>query len=318
MKVNVNLDQRVCGQIARSNLSEYAIVMYLALKSLYNPNMEIQYLSINTLIYQIDTEFITRTPSFRSKNSKKYVDSLYELESLEFIKLESASKDFFIIDMSGLYTDTIKSEEDVWGDKIENDKAKSYFTTIDLDLIRELIDVTQSKNIIKFLFYFLGCKYENDSMFFFNKTREEMEKEINMDSRTIDKYLDLLIEFDLIHAYRYDYKWSDSSKQLPSAYGLAEDKEIIDSFCYGFIKKNEEKIYHSKTGKKDKAKEDITENIEETKVIEEENKAQIYNWKENLALLQNEKEELKERNQEEPENEIGFLEFDEYSELCPF
>lgn len=250
-KTNIILDHRTCKNIVDKNLSDNAIISYFALKSLYNPNMEIMYIPIQSIIYQLNPEVISMKKEQHRKLFQSYIDGILELEKHGYIEIIEINKDSYLIDLSNLYTESSKDELDEFGSKINTDEQMSYYSVYDLETIRMIIiNNCKRKGILRFLLYYLGCKYENDEYYYFNKDKELMESETGIDGRTIDRYLEILEGCEIICAYRYEYKWSDSKKQLGNVYGLYESKEIIEDLCLKFIKTNMDKIYKSSTGKK--------------------------------------------------------------------
>lgn len=247
MNTNINLDHKTCGQLLR--LSDNAITVYIALKSLYNRQMEQQLLSLQSIIYQLDKDIINKKKTNYKSVFKSFEDGIEELEKAEFIEIINRNKDFYEINMQGLFVEDVTKQID---EADGNKRNVSYFTTFDISLFSDLYRDNRRKEIFRFLFYYLSSKHNNNNFFYFMKTREEMASDINLDIRTVDKYIELLEEYGVIYVFRNPYKWKNSNKQLSNLYGLSEDESDIERFGYTYIHDNIKDIYESVIPKIDK------------------------------------------------------------------
>lgn len=240
MNTNISLDHKTCGQLLR--LSDDAIIAYIALKSLYNRQMEQQLISLQSIIYQLDKDIINKKKTNCKSVFKSFEDGIIELEKAEFIEIINRNKDYYEINMQGLFVEDVSKQID----EADGNKRKvSYFTMFDMSLFSDLYMDNKRKEIFRFLFYYLSSKHNNDEYFYFMKTREEMASDINLDIRTIDKYIESLEEYGVIYVFRNPYKWKNSNKQLSNLYGLSEDESDIERFGYSYIHDNKNDIYES-------------------------------------------------------------------------
>lgn len=279
----INLHYRTGMELIKKGLSDDALSIYLALRSLYNSNMEEQLISADCLYYQLFNKFIKKD-SHISREYKWIKSALYELEKIELITISEELSNQYIIDMSGLNDSTdiqIDKEEidpftnEVTGTLKKN--VKNYFYTIDLDQLQKVLeDNKNNKSIIRYYFMYLNLKAENKKddkeMFYFMMTREELADRTTFDIRSIDRYNKILENNKLIYIVHYDYKYSDTKRTVSNLYTIYRDKEIEETNKSRdeFLKENlaDGSIYESKTyankGKDTKKfKEKIAKPVEE-------------------------------------------------------
>lgn len=279
MNTNIILDHKTCGELLER--TDDAILSYMALKSLYNKQMEIQLLNIKSIIYQIDKNIVDKKRNDYRALFKGFEDGIKELDANGYINIINHTKDFYEIDMSNLFVENVTKQIE---DSEKNKKDVSYFTIFDIDDIRNIYLETGTKKIFRFLFYILYRKHVNNEFFYFMKTREEIVVETGLNIKTIDKYTEILEDNYIIYVFRNPYKWKDSHKQLPNCYGLKQDESDIEKFEYAYIRKHKNDIYESAIVKPDKTTvsaehlvtiEPIVKDVTQAIIIEEKPKGYV-------------------------------------------
>lgn len=222
----INLHYRTGMELIKKGLSDDALAIYISLRSLYNSNMEEQVISADSLYYQLFNKFIKKD-SHSSREYKWIKLALYELEKIELILISEEQNNQYVIDMTKL-NDSVdiqidKEEIDPFTNEVTGTlkkNVKNYFYTIDLDQLQKVLeDNKNNKSIIRYYFMYLNLKAENkkdgNELYFFMKTREELESITKFSVRSIDKYNNILVDNKLIYIVKYDdYKYSDTKRTV--------------------------------------------------------------------------------------------------------
>lgn len=242
MNKNLTLSFRTVDELVKKGVSDDALVTYIALKSLYNTNMEEMVISYDSINYQLYKDIIKNDKN-SSKKKAIYLNSIKELQSVNKVSIIKEFADGVLLDMNGLFCtdeETIESNDvnpfdsNVKGEK----KVKNYYFTIDIEQVQNVLrQMNNKKKIFRYLFMYLGLKAKNNDLLYFMCTREELVNITKIDIRSIDKYNNVLSENNIIYVKKnVDYKWSDTKNTVSNGYGLYKDKNEIDSSYGKFIK----------------------------------------------------------------------------------
>lgn len=276
----INLHYRTGMELIKKGVSDDALSIYLALRSLYNTNMEEQLISADCLYYQLFNKMISKSNA--SREYKWIKSALYELEQIELISISDEQSNQYVIDMTGL-KDSVniqidKEEIDPFTNEVTGtlkENVNNYLYTIDLDQIQKALeDNGNKKAIIRYYLMYLGLRAENKG-YYFMITREELADRTTFSVRSIDKYNEILENNKLIYVVHYEnYKYSDTKRTLNNLYTVYKELEIeeTDKARDEFLKEHlaDGSIYESKTyankGKDTKEfKEKIAKPVEEKK-----------------------------------------------------
>ena len=232
MTINIKTYNRTFADLSKNdNITENGIYTYLCLTPFINSNctyLPINVAELNSILSDVAN----------NKKQKDYIKTgLKELEEVDFIKIISNEKYDYEFDLDGM---------------VEEYDKKNPYTVFPVDSFRQTLkDCHNKKTIFKFLsnyFYELThneASIDGSEMFYFNATREELAERCGIDVRSLDKYLYILQKNKIIYVYKYNYKYRDSGKQLPNAYGLYKNKDIIDSKCNDYLNEHKDEIYYS-------------------------------------------------------------------------
>lgn len=245
MTINIILHHKTFSDLIRNeNITENGIYTYLCLKAFVNKNCT--YLPIN--IVKLNSILSDDDISHNTKQKNCIRTGLKELEQAGFIKIISNKKNDYELDLK-----KNDYELDLDGMVEPYDKDNPY-TVFPVDAFRQTLkDCGNKKTIFKFLsgfFYELThneitANTDGSELWFFNATREELAESCGINIRSLDTYLDILQKNKIIYTFRYNYKYSDSHKQLTNAYGLYKNKDEIDKRCNKYIDDNKDIIYPS-------------------------------------------------------------------------
>lgn len=124
--------------IRDTNLSDYELAVYIALRSLYDSQKELQYVAYNSVVFEL---YNNLQISRRSMNHiKSALDSLVKKNLIK--KVDEYSTTEFIIDMSGLH--------------FEPNKDKGiFYTVITLEEVHRIMNIDTKKDNFAILRYFI-------------------------------------------------------------------------------------------------------------------------------------------------------------------
>ena len=220
----------VKNSIIRNNqMSEYAIVLYVILRSMVKSRDSVIYINPKIINFTLSND-----PDFKfpDKTMKNFTSSFYELEVQGLIRIiKSTSLSEFYLDLSKLY--------------FEFDTGN--FTTLSLD---DLIKITNldCKNKIKILRYYIclvSWFFIRGNIRYGNRSLELLSEETNIARNTLTTYNDILLNNKIIYIYRpMDYLKDGDTKRLAkitNTYGYYCDKEAVFE-----IGKKHEELYGNK------------------------------------------------------------------------
>ena len=275
MKNIVNICYLEGRKLIDMGLSQESILIWLILKSLYNPNNEKAYVTAEMLYNMIYDKELSN-----NRNKKQsIIDGIKELDANGIIKIIELNKNYIVLDLSNLaYKKEIEisyfdaeyffmnntKDYDEFTDNIcdipSNDRKEgcmtktidNHFVQVDWDNIKKAFNEGNNRpEIITYMlqyFYLKGSNIRDDKdMFYFVSSRKEIANKLNMHITTVDKYNKILCDAHIIYIKRFNYKWIDTGKQIKSLYGLYREEDIkaIDEMAESFIKENKSKIKYS-------------------------------------------------------------------------
>lgn len=194
------------------NVKDSTLEVYIALKSLYNNSYEQCDITIDMIGNIIYKKFKLDSNTDRHK-IKKIENGILELSKNNYITILKKDKKRYLLDISNLYTNGLFAEF----------------------YLEDIMNTNQSVGVIRYLIYLLSLKNDNGGFFFYS-SRESMSSITGYSIRTIDKYNKILQSNNIIYIKQHNYKYTDSNKDLCNAYGLYENKDIIDNICNEYIK----------------------------------------------------------------------------------
>lgn len=272
MNKNLTLSFRTVDELIKKGISDDALITYIALKSLYNTNMEEMVISYDSINYQLYKDIIKNDKN-SSKKKAIYLNSIKELQSANKVSIIKEFANGVLLDMNGLFCtdeETIESNDaNPFDSNVKGEeKVKNYYFTIDIEQVRNVLrQMNNKKKVFRYLFMYLGLKAKNNDLLYFMCTREELANITKIDIRSIDTYNNVLSENNIIYVKKnVDYKWSDTKNTVSNGYGLYKDKNEIDSSYGKFIKERVDngKIILSKSyANKGKDTKDYKENIKQ-------------------------------------------------------
>lgn len=115
--------------IRDANLSDYEIAVYVALRSLYDSQKVMQYITYNSVVFEL---YNSLKISRRYMNHiKSALDSLAEKGLIK--KIDSISATEFIVDMSGLHFE-------------QNSEKGIFYTVITLEEVHRIMNIDTPKD----------------------------------------------------------------------------------------------------------------------------------------------------------------------------
>ena len=241
MTRNIVLHHKTFGKLSQNeNITENGIYVYLCLKPFAVSSnwtyLPINIVKLNSILSDVDI-------LNRKKQQDCIKSGLQELEQANLIKIISSKKNDYELDLEGMIEEYDK-------------KNPNPYTVYEADAFKQALkNCGNKKTILKQLsdfFYRLthnevSVDMDSMEMYYFNAERESIAESCGIDVRSVDKYNDILVKNNIIYIHKYNYKYSDSGKQLTNAYGLPKNKDTIDSYCNDYlndlIKKDE--VYQS-------------------------------------------------------------------------
>lgn len=225
--------------IKDSNLDNYDIAVYIALRSLYDVQMDLQVITFNMIAYTL----------YGNKNYTKYtlnhIKTAFEnLEEKALIKkVESYSATEFIIDMSGLHFE-------------QNIEKNIFYTVITLEEVHKIMNINTKKDNFAILRYFTilissichdkgtynhSSLYDAHTDFVGFMTLDTLANWCGTTKARIIDYNDILEEEKIIYTYRHKQNKKDKETgqimSFSNHYGRYEDKQWIIQFANEYIAK---------------------------------------------------------------------------------
>ena len=236
MKKLFVLNHRTFADLSKNdNITENGIYTYLCLKPLVNNYYTYLHITVTELNSVLSDADIIKRP----KQQDIIKQGLKELEAAEYIKIISTKKNDFDYEL------------DVEG-MVEEYSKDNPFTIYEVDAFKQALkDNNGYKTIFKYLSnYFYKVTHnemsaDDSELYYFNADRESLAKDCELSVRSIDKYNDILVNNEIIYIHKHDYKYTDSNKQVPNAYGLYKNKDKIDEKCNEYISGLKDGVYQS-------------------------------------------------------------------------
>lgn len=236
MKKQFVLNHRTFADLSKNdNITENGIYTYLCLKPLVNNYYTYLHITVTELNSVLSDADIIKRP----KQQDIIKQGLKELEAAEYIKIISTKKNDFDYEL------------DVEG-MVEEYSKDNPFTIYEVDAFKQALkDNNGYKTIFKYLSnYFYKVTHnemsaDDSELYYFNADRESLAKDCELSVRSIDKYNDILVNNEIIYIHKHDYKYTDSNKQVPNAYGLYKNKDKIDEKCNEYISGLKDEVYQS-------------------------------------------------------------------------
>lgn len=219
------------------NLNDYEIAVYVALKSLYDLQKELQYVTYNSVAFELYNDLqISR----RCMNHiKSALDSLVKRGLIK--KIDSYSTTEFIIDMSGLHFE-------------QNTNKGIFYTVITLEEVHRIMNLDTKKDNFAILRYFIilissichdkgtydhsaGCSEHTDFVGFM--TLDTLANWCGTTKARIIEYNSILETEKIIYTYRHKKNKKDiETGQIMSFsnhYGRYEDRTWIIQFANEYV-----------------------------------------------------------------------------------
>lgn len=219
------------------NLSDYEIAVYVALRSLYDPQKELQYVTYNSVAFELYNDLgITRRCMNHIKGA---LDLLIEKGLIK--KVDTYSTTEFIIDMSSLHFE-------------QNTGKGIFYTVITLDEVHRIMNIDTQKDNFAILRYFItlissichdkgtydhsaGCSGHTDFVGFM--TLDTLADWCGTTKARIIEYNSILEKEKIIYTYRHNQNKKDSETgqimSFSNHYGRYEDKQWIIQFANEYV-----------------------------------------------------------------------------------
>lgn len=219
------------------NLNNYEIAVYVALRSLYDSQKEVQYITYNSVAYEL---YNNSQISRRCMNHiKTALDSLIEKGMIK--RIDSLSAIEFIVDISGLH--------------FEQDAEKGiFYTVITLEEVHRIMNIDTKKDNFAILRYFIilissichdkgtydhtvGCCEHTDFVGFM--TLDTLTNWCGTTKARIIEYNSILESEKIIYTYRHKQNRKDKETgqimSFSNHYGRYEDKQWIVQFANEYV-----------------------------------------------------------------------------------
>lgn len=223
--------------IKDSHLDNYDITVYIALRSLYDMQMDSQVITFNMIAYML----------YGNRNYTKYTvnhikDALKNLEAKKMIKIvDSYSATEFIVDMSGLHFE-------------QNAEKSIFYTVITLEEVHRIMNISTKKDNFAILRYFAvlissichdkgtydhSSYYDAHTDFVGFMTLDTLANWCGTTKARIIDYNSILETEKIIYTYRHKQNKKDiETGQIMSFsnhYGRYEDKQWIIQFANEYV-----------------------------------------------------------------------------------
>lgn len=221
------------------HLDNYDIAVYIALRSLFDTQMDSQIITFNMIAYTL----------YGNRNYTKYIVNhikvaLKKLESKKLIKkVDSYSSTEFIVDMRGLHFE-------------QNTSNNVFYTVITLDEVHSVMNIDTKKDNFAILRYFIilissichdkgtynhyaGCEEHTDFVGFM--TIDTLAGWCGTTKARIIEYNGILETEKIIYTYRHNQNKKDKETgqimSFSNHYGRYEDKQWIIQFANEYVAK---------------------------------------------------------------------------------
>lgn len=223
--------------IKDTNLSDYEIAVYVALRSLYDSQKVMQYITYNSVVFEL---YNSLKISRRYMNHiKSAVDSLAEKGLIK--KIDSFSATEFIVDMSNLHFE-------------QNTGKGIFYTVITLEEVHRIMNIDTNKDNFAILRYFIllissichdkgtynhsSC-YDAHTDFVGFMTLDILANWCGTTKARIIEYNSILEAERIIYTYRHSQNRKDKETgqimSFSNHYGRYEDKEWIIQFANEYV-----------------------------------------------------------------------------------
>ncbi len=223
--------------IRNTNLSDYEIAVYVALRSLYDSQKEMQYITYNSVVFELyNNAHISR----RCMNHiKSALDLLVEKEFIK--RMDSFSANEFIVDMSNLHFE-------------QNTSNGVFYTVITLEEVHRIMNIDTKKDNFAILRYFIvlissichdkgtydhsiGCGEHTDFVGFMRL--DTLAGWCGTTKARIIEYNSILETEKIIYTYRHKQNRKDKETgqimSFSNHYGRYEDKDWIIQFANEYV-----------------------------------------------------------------------------------
>ncbi len=223
--------------IRDTNLSDYEVAVYVALRSLYDSQKELQYVTYNSVVFEL---YKNLQISRRYLNHlKAALDSLVERGLIK--KVDSISNTEFIIDMSNLHFE-------------QNTGKGIFYTVITLEEVHRIMNIDTKKDNFAILRYFIilissichdkgtydhsDC-YGAHTDFVGFMTLDTLADWCGTTKARIIEYNSILETEKMIYTYRHSQNKKDKKTgqimSFSNHYGRYEDKQWIIQFANEYV-----------------------------------------------------------------------------------
>ncbi len=219
------------------NLNDYEIAVYVALRSLYDLQKELQYVTYNSVAFELYSGLqISRRCMDHIKSA---LDSLVEKGLVKKVNTFSATE--FILDMSGLYFE-------------QNTEKDLFYTVITFDEVHRIMNIDTKKDNFSILRYFIilissichdkgtydhsaGCSEHTDFVGFM--TLDTLANWCGTTKARIIEYNSILETEKIIYIYRHKQNKKDKETgqimSFSNHYGRYEDRQWIIQFANEYV-----------------------------------------------------------------------------------
>lgn len=247
---NIYLKNKI---LENNKLSDNAISVYIALRSVYTEGRTEYYINSDLLYYELYHSGIVNR--YAKLNIKEGLQEL--LESKVITTITDISKDGSILDLSNLCI-----------------KKKEFYTIIKQDEVHKIMNL-KNKDNFKILRYFtilmktIDCtiKDSKNNSYIGYMSVDHIINLTGISTKTLASYNNLLEENEIIYVYHHDMIYStgnDTISSLPNHYGRYANKNKIKSYAESYENDKKKEITDIKRKKK-KAKENKTKQQEESR-----------------------------------------------------
>lgn len=209
------------------NLNDYEIAVYVALRSIYDPQKELQYITHNSIVFEL---YHTLCVSRRClQHIKSAVNSFIEKGLIK--KTDAYSTTEFIIDMGNLHFE-------------QNTEKGIFYTVVTLDEVHRVMNIETKKDNFAILRYFIilissichdkgtyehtvGCCEHTDFVGFM--TLDTLADWCGTTKARIIEYNSILEAEKIVYTYRHKQNKKDKETgqimSFSNHYGRYEDKQ---------------------------------------------------------------------------------------------
>jgi hypothetical protein len=223
--------------IKNVDLSDYEIAVYVALRSLYDSQKVMQYITYNSVVFELYNSLkISRRYMDHIKSA---LDSLIERDIIK--KVDSNSSTEFIVDMSGLHFE-------------QNTSNGVFYTVITLEEVHRIMNIDTPKDNFAILRYFIilissichdkgtydhsSC-YDAHTDFVGFMTLDTLANWCGTTKARIIEYNFILETEKIIYTYRHKQNRKDKETgqimSFSNHYGRYEDKDWIIQFANEYV-----------------------------------------------------------------------------------